>query len=828
MQGSSRNAAGGLTACMFAVLASWSPASLADIDVAVPNGQKVIGTFADGDGAHVLRVTLPAGSLLSVSVKGKKSKADKSPPDVTFRVLDAGDVEVPGSAPTVKGSGAKLKKLPVEESGEYRVEITATSGDGDYLASVKWKSPRKVTDDVTPGGEVELVPFAIDRGAVCTFQVKAGKQSDALPRLVAVRQDEVDVHVFAPADEGSSKHKEKKVAFTTSGDHVLVVGNAGAAGDAVASVSIKPPKVEKKKVTLSAKQLSTSDAIGAVIGPEGGSVAVTDPLATTFGAAVDVNPLALSKPTAIVIGSGIDVAVEQDGEQLNPQGPAVFFGPEGLQFDAPVTITLPFTPFGGTEDDVQVAVRDARGRESLVPEVDYTVDLDAANVAVRVEHFSTYQVVSALEAPLFVLGDLDSDGFEDLVVTSFSNVDGYQVDVFKGGSSLPAALSANDASATFTATNGFFGYTVAVGDVSGDMVSDLVVGAYYGSPTVTNNGAVFVFEGGPGFSGSTDVVADADVLLDQTAPSRPWGHAVAIGNLVGDDTPDLIVSGSDFVAGGGIIDVFEGGSSLNSASAPVTTFTGPNIIVNALAVGDVNADGHDDLVFEAFVNSDESLRIAFGPLSPGTRTYSTSDADISVATGGENFVDMLRVTDVTGDGTDDIVTASLRDDRVLVFAGGPAFGSVTTAAADIVITASLNEGPTDLAVRDVDGDGIRDIAFCTPFFDVGPDRRGAVFLFRGGPTLASGPASGAQAVLTGVGIGESYGANLALPDFDRDGFADVITSSHRRAGLGPSGTGALFVYRGRAPLTDLDAASFDLEIQGNDLAELGGLSLGND
>ena len=813
-----------LAICAFPTLAA-----RADIDISVPNGQKVTGTLLDGDGAHVLRVTVPAGSLLSVTVKGKKSKADKSPPSVTFRVLDASDAEVPGSTPTPKGTGARLKKLPIAASGEYRVEITAATGDGDYLAAVKWKSPRKVSRDVVLDGEEVLVPFAVDRGAVCTFHAKAARGSEALPRLVAARQDDADVHVFPPAGEGASEHREKKIAFETTGDHVFAVDDAGAVGGAaVATVSIKPPKTEKRRVTLSAKQLSTADAIGAVIGPAGGAVEVTDPLTDLLGAGVEVSPLALSKPTAIVIGAGIDVAVEQGGDPLNPQGPAVFFGPEGLRFGGPVSITVPFSPFGGTEDDVLVAVRDARGRETLVPESDYTVDLDAGAVTVEVVHFSTYQVVSALDAPLFVVGDLDADGFEDLVVASAG--DAYtsfntRVDVFSGGSSVPAGLLRSDAVASIRSQSIQFGSTTAVGDVTGDMVSDLVVGAYYVDFAVGFVGATYVFAGGPDFAGDKAARADADVLLQPTTSGDLDGYCVTVGDLIGDATPDIAVSSRDDVLACRVY-VYEGGPGLSSSSAPaVTLVSGGSPFILQMDTGDVNGDGFADLICEDFDGGD-FVRVLFGPLPPGNGTLAAADASISGVSAGNEFVDSIAVGDVIGDDADDIVMRDFRGNRILIFAGGSGFASTTVEDADVVIDDDANGPIFDISIADIDGDARHDLILGAPGHDGAVTEQGALFVFRGGSTLASGVRTTADSVVLGNPGGESFGFRIATLDFDGDGLRDIAAALPDRSHTGPDGAGGVLLYRGRAPVSALSSAAPDLEIRGDDQGSLSGFSVG--
>jgi hypothetical protein len=91
-------------------------------------------------------------------------------------------------------------------------------------------------------------------------------------------------------------------------------------------------------------------------------------------------------------------------------------------------------------------------------------------------------------------GDLDADGFEDLAV----GVPGYpvnrRVELYRGGASgLPAVASAVLPQSALS--EGGFGVDTAVlGDVDGDAVPDLAVGAHYSGP----GGVVYIYPGARG------------------------------------------------------------------------------------------------------------------------------------------------------------------------------------------------------------------------------------------------------------------------------------------------------------------------------------------
>ena len=130
----------------------------------------------------------------------------------------------------------------------------------------------------------------------------------------------------------------------------------------------------------------------------------------------------------------------------------MFFGPEGLEFDMPVDITLPFTPGDLVdEDDLSVVVRNADGSEEVLPDQDYTVDLGNREVTVTVDHFSTYQVLGPPPEP--GEHDLNADGVPDVVITSGRpfNPAGY-VEVDFGPTLTAAAVTASSARTRVTAS----------------------------------------------------------------------------------------------------------------------------------------------------------------------------------------------------------------------------------------------------------------------------------------------------------------------------------------------------------------------------------------
>lgn len=225
------------------------------------------------------------------------------------------------------------------------------------------------------------------------------------------------------------------------------------------------------------------------------------------------------------------------------------------------------------------------------------------------------------------------------------------------------------------------GVRVAVGDVTGDGVPDLVcVVGPSGGP------AVKVFDGSNGNVTASFFAYDS---------SYSNGLFVAVGDLTGDGVAE-IVTGTD-LGGGPNVKIFDGsGNQLSSFFAYEPGFTGGVRV----AVGDVTGDGQAEIITST------------GPGGgPAVRTFSLDNGLTNpVVTGSfyayaSNFINGIYVAigDVDGDGVGDIITGSGAG-------GGPqvnvftATGSISFYAYDPSFT-----GGVRVAAADLTGDGIAEI-----------------------------------------------------------------------------------------------------------------------
>jgi hypothetical protein len=214
-------------------------------------------------------------------------------------------------------------------------------------------------------------------------------------------------------------------------------------------------------------------------------------------------------------------------------------------------------------------------------------------------------------------GDVNGDGYADVVVTDEdSAADMGHVRVYYGGAT---GLVAGPILATFS-TQQTFGAAAELGDLDGDGVGDLVVGAH---------DSIQVFFGSP--TGPSDAVSIA--ACKSARPSR------TPGDLDGDGVPDLAATSS---CGYGVL---SGASKTWAFLAKPTDF--PSLASSFAIAGDVDGDGYDDLV--------TSLGDLAGMLSYGSPT-GPSDAHRAIFTAphtSEGFV--AAAGDLDRDGFMDVL-----------------------------------------------------------------------------------------------------------------------------------------------------------------------------
>jgi len=387
-------------------------------------------------------------------------------------------------------------------------------------------------------------------------------------------------------------------------------------------------------------------------------------------------------------------------------------------------------------------------------------------------------------------GDVNGDGYSDIIVGA-SGYDNGQTDegrayVYMGSASgLAAATSWTGES---NAEGARYGEAVrTAGDVNGDGFDDVLIGAPFYSGAFTEEGAVFLYLGGPD---GVSVVANWSLTGEQDYAH--FGFSVGgAGDVNGDGYSDLIIGAPDMTQGfgreGGAF-VYLGGAMGPSASADWSVFGGQGTALLGEAVagaGDVNGDGYGDVIVgvRRYDNgeTDEGRAMVFLGSSAGL-----AGTPVWTAEGEQNnayFGNAVATAgDVNRDGYSDIIIGARGYDDLPAFQPneGRAFLYLGSAAGPSAMPAWTAEGDQNNAylghavatAGDVNGDGYSDVIVGSPFFDgTYPDAGLAAVYLGGSIGLSSAPAW----TVEGSEAGQLLGWSTApAGDVNRDGFSDVI------------------------------------------------------
>jgi len=435
-------------------------------------------------------------------------------------------------------------------------------------------------------------------------------------------------------------------------------------------------------------------------------------------------------------------------------------------------------------------------------------------------------------------GDVNGDGFDDLAVGAWTGRGNAYVvfgssaalpidlsDVAQGTGGFRIVSESR--------TDALQGAISIVGDVNGDGFADLLVGAGENdSGGETNNGAAYVVFGkADGRSVSLASVAEGAggfKILGTGNNGQAGRNVAAAGDINGDGLADLLVGGPIVNGGAGVTYVVFGKSSgsqidLDDVVAGVGGFeiTGGNrleFFSEAAGVGDINGDGLGDIVVGSAggPSSPKTAYLVFGRTETSAidlRDVESAGTGFSISiTGPGGGIAAGAAGDVNGDGTPDISVAQSSAGAGL---GYVVFGRPGNAPVNLVDVAAGNGG---FQIR---GETVGDVAGAIrPLGDLNGDGLGDLLVGAFGATSSGRAANGAvyvvfgktdgssvelSAVAAGIGgfkiIGEAAGDSAGIAfdgvgDFNGDGAPDVAIGAIGNDSNGLTNNGAAYIVYG--------------------------------
>ncbi|MEZ5965421.1 MAG: hypothetical protein R3F56_16430 [Planctomycetota bacterium] len=372
-----------------------------------------------------------------------------------------------------------------------------------------------------------------------------------------------------------------------------------------------------------------------------------------------------------------------------------------------------------------------------------------------------------LGSALAPAGDVDRDGFGDIIGSAMfastnAPVSGWAA-VYSGRTGAPLLVFPGRAPGQY-----FGGGAAGLGDLDGDGHADFAIAATNDETAGDHAGRVWVYSGRTG-----------RVLYDLVAegPGDIFGHSIAAaGDVDADGVPDFVVgapeNGSPVLHyGAGYVKVFSGrtGAVLHRFAGRAVGYEQGHVVCG---VGDLDRDGHDDVLAASVLDGDPSVGIG------AARVHSGRTGEVLFTFRGGPRTDHFAVSaagvgDVDGDGWPDVGVGCVE-----LTNGIPGHASIFSGRTGARIHQVFGQAPMEMfsvsmcGVGDLDRDGHADFAVSAPGAGGG----------YGQVRVYSGRDASLMRVFDGPDLGSAFAFAMAATDLNNDGYADLVIGSRGAVG----------------------------------------------